>query len=195
MYEVIGTRASRAFRVLWMLEEIGEPYRHRPVAPRSEEIIALNPSGKVPALRDGEFVVTDSLAILTYLADRHGQLTHKAGTLDRARQDALTFQIVDEIESLLWFAARHSFILPEERRVPAVKESLKWEYEENLRRLSDRLEGPFLMGADMTIPDILLGHCLRWASIAKFPEPGERLSEYLAGLTEREAYLKVTALP
>jgi len=195
MYEVIGTRASRAFRVLWMLEEIGEPYNHIPAAPRSEEVVALNPSGKVPAVRVGDAVLTESVAILTFLGDRHDRLTHQAGTLDRAHQDALTLQIVDEVESILWMAARHSFILPEEHRVPAVKDSLKWEYDRNLRRLSDGLKGPFLMGGEITIPDILLGHCLRWASMAKFPDPGEKLANYLANLEVREAYQKVTGLP
>jgi len=106
MYEVIGTRASRAFRVLWMLEELGQTYSHVPAAPRSNEARAANPSGKVPALRVGETAITDSTAIMTYLGDAHGGLTHPAGTLGRARQDALTHQILDEIDAVLWMAAR-----------------------------------------------------------------------------------------
>ena len=48
MYDVIGSRASLAFRVLWLPEEMGLEYTHLPVAPRSnsKEALAVNPSGK-----------------------------------------------------------------------------------------------------------------------------------------------------
>ncbi|WP_371229378.1 glutathione S-transferase family protein [Roseovarius sp. 2305UL8-3] len=195
MYEVIGKRATRALRVLWMLEEIGQPYQHIPAAPRSDEAVAVNPSGKVPVLRVDDAIITDSTAILTYLGDRHGALSHPAGTVERAHQDALTQQILDDIESLLWAAARHSFIMPEEHRVPALKPTLKWEYQRNLARLSDQLVGPFLMGDAMTIPDILLTHCLRWAAGAKFPEPDAKLADYLNRMEGRPAFQTAVALP
>lgn len=195
MYEVIGSKASRAFRVLWMLEELGVDYTHTPAGPRSAEAVAANPSGKIPALRVDGTVLTESVAIMAFLGDAHGGLTHPAGTLPRARQDALTQQILDDMDSVLWMAARHSFVLPEERRVPAVKEALKWEYEGNIARLAEALEGPFLMGDDMTVPDILLAHCLRWAEIAKFPAPGEALEAYRKRLEARESFRRVLALP
>ena len=195
MYQVIGYRASRAFRVLWMLEELGQPYEHIPAAPRSDEARAANPSGKIPALRVDGDCLTDSTAIMTWLADRHGALTYPAGSLERARQDALTHQILDDIDAVLWTAARHSFVLPEERRVPEVKESLKWEYARNLARMSEALEGPFLMGETMTVPDILLTHCLGWASRAGFPDPDEKLAAYVARMQAREAFQRAASLP
>ena len=196
MYQVIGTRASRAFRVLWLLEEMGQPYDHVAVAPRSQEALAANPSGKIPALRDGDEVLTDSTAIMTYLADKHGQFTHPAGTIARARQDALTHQILDDVDAVLWTAARHSFILPEEHRVPQVKEPLKWEYARNLERLSAGLQGrSFPMGEEMLVPDILLAHCLLWAAKAGFPEPDAVLAAYAERLTGREAFARAAALP
>ena len=112
-------------------------------------MLALNPSGKVPVFKDGDLVLTDSTAIMTYLADKHGGLTHAAGTPDRARQDALTHCILDEIDAVLWTAARHSFILPKEQRVADVKPSLMWEYAHNIERLMNRLEGPYLMGDNL----------------------------------------------
>ena len=195
MYQVIGTRASRAFRVLWLLEEIGQPYEHSAAAPRSDEALAANPSGKIPAFRDGEAVLTDSTAIMTYLADKHGALTHPAGTVARARQDALTHQVLDDLDAVLWTAARHTFVLPEEHRVPQVKEPLKWEFEQNLSRLSTALEGPFVMGDTMTVPDILLAHCLLWAGKAGFPEPDARLADFNARMMAREAFQRAAALP
>ena len=63
MYEVIGSKASRAFRVLWMLEELGVDYDHTPAGPRSAEAVAANPSGKIPALRVDGAVVTESVVL------------------------------------------------------------------------------------------------------------------------------------
>jgi len=193
MYKVIGKVQTRTFRVLWMLEEIGQPYESIQVPPRSPEVTALNPSGKVPVLVDGDDAITDSAAILTYLADKHGQLTFPAGTIDRARQDALTHAILDELDAVLWTAARHSFALPEDKRVPDVKSSLKWEFAGNLDRLADRLQGPFLMGETMTIADIICTHCLNWAFGAKFPIENEKMLAYGKMMRARDAFKRVTA--
>ncbi len=188
MYDVIGSAKSRAFRVMWMLEELGEPYTHTDVSPHSDEARRANPSGKIPALRDGDAVLTDSTAILTYLADKHGKLTYPAGTVERALQDALTHTALDELDAVLWTAARHSFVLPEDQRVPQVKDSLKWEFARNAGNLADRIEGPFLMGERMTIADIVAAHCLNWAYGAKFPVEDERLLTYGKAMREREAF-------
>ena len=61
MYKLIGSAKSRAFRVMWMLEELGEPYEHDAVDPRSPEALAVNPSAKVPAFLDGKDLIIDSV--------------------------------------------------------------------------------------------------------------------------------------
>lgn len=194
MYKVYGTVKSRAARVLWVLEELGVPYEHLNVGPRSAEVLAVNPSGKVPVLEADGQAIADSTAIMQFLADRHGALTFPAGTVERARQDSLTHFLLDELDAVLWTAARHSFILPEDKRVPAVKDSLKWEYARSLERLAERLgDGPFLMGATMTVPDILAAHCLLWGIGAKFPAPEGTLAEYLARLRARPAFARAMA--
>lgn len=195
MYEVIGSRASRAFRVLWLLEEMGLTYTHLPVAPRSAEALAVNPSGKIPALRDGEAVLTDSVAIMTFLADKHGQFTHAPGSHTRAVQDALTHRVLDEVDAILWMAARHSFVLPEEHRVAAVKDSLRWEYERNIKGLAEAFVGPFLQGETPTIADLLLAHCLMWAGKAGFAAPPAPLDGYLGAMMARAAFQRAAALP
>ena len=48
MYKLYGSLTSRSFRVMWMLEELGLDYEYDACGPRTEEIYALNPSGKVP---------------------------------------------------------------------------------------------------------------------------------------------------
>ena len=188
MYTVYGTPRSRAMRVLWMLEELGEPYDLVPALPQSAEIRAVNPEGKVPALVvDGE-TLTDSVAIIQYLADRHGKFTAPAGTIARAKQDGFTQFCVDEIEGALWTAGKHSFALPENLRVPQVKETARAEFDRAMgtleRRLGDR---EFVTDLGFTVPDLLLGHCAGWAMAAKFALPGGAVGAYFERLRARPA--------
>jgi len=132
---------------------------------------------------------------MAYLGDLSKELTFAPGSFERARQDALTYRISDELDSALWVAARHSFVLPQEMRVPEVKVTLKWEYDRNLGFLRNEIEGPFLMGEKMTIPDIVLTHCLRWARKAHFPEPPDPVQDYLARMEARPALQRAAALP
>lgn len=191
MYQVIGAPKTRTFRVLWMLEELGLDYEHLPALPQTDEVRAHNPGGKVPVLLvDGKPII-DSTAIMTYLADKHGALTYPAGSLERGRQDALTHFVLDELDAVLWTAARHSFILPKEHRVPEVKDSLKWEFARSEKILMDRMgDGPFLMGDKMTVPDIIACHCAGWAIGAKFGLTDPRFKAYSKNLSAREAYKK-----
>lgn len=193
MYQVIGPKASRTMRVLWVLEEIGLPYEHRADKPRSDAVRELNASGKVPVLIDEGEVLTDSTAIVTYLADKHHALTYPAGTVERARQDGLMHLVLDEMDAILWTAARHSFILPEEMRLPAIKDSLRWEWSQTMERLAGRIVGPFLMGDEMTIADIVCAHCLNWGVNAKFEVTPEPVRAYLERMRERPAYQRLTA--
>lgn len=192
-YTLLGSPHSRAFRALWMLEELGLPYTHTPAAPQSPEVRDANPTGKIPVLIADGVAICDSSAILNYLGDQHGQLTYPAGSLDRARQDAWLFRILDELDAVIWTAARHAFVLPKPERVPEVRASLKVEFDRNVERISNELgQSPFLMGDRMTLPDIALGHCLDWSTIAKFPPLPERLQDYHARLRARPAYRRAS---
>ena len=188
MYTVIGATKSRAFRVMWMLEELGEPYTQIAAGPATPEAKQYNPSGKIPALVDGEDVLTDSVAIITYLADKHGRLTAPAGTPARARQDAMTFWLIDEFDAILWANAKHSMIWPEERRVPGITDSLQAEFARATDILAKRIEGPYLMGDQMTHADILAVHCLNWSIGAGFPRLNETVGEWAAKMRQRKAF-------
>ena len=194
MYKVLGTANTRAFRVMWMLEELDQPYDHVPAAPQSDGVVAFNPSGKVPVLIADGTPITDSTAIIQYLADRHGALTHKAGTIERARQDSLTQFLLDEFDAVLWTAARHTFVLPEALRVSAIKDTLRWEFQRSQQILKQRAgNGPFLMGEMVTVPDIILTHCLGWAQAAHFPLMDCWDQNYLVKMRARPAYLRAEA--
>src|SRR5579859_4375286 len=68
---------GRGFRVIWLLEEMGLPYRLRPVdllagVENDPEFLAINPAGFIPAIQDGEVTLVESIAIMEYLMARHG---------------------------------------------------------------------------------------------------------------------------
>lgn len=193
MYKVYGLVPTRTLRVLWTLEELGQPYELIEARPQSEAIRAVNPSGKVPALQDGDDVITDSVAIMTYLADKHGQLTYPFGSIERAHMNAMMCLLQDELDAVLWAAARHSFALPEEHRVPEVKKSLRWEFARNLARLERRITGPYLVGDQMTIADILFTHCLNWAYSSKFPIESQVVLDYSKSMRNRDAFKRAMA--
>ena len=193
MYTVIGAAQNRTFRVIWMLEELGEAYERIPAKQHTPEILRHSSLGKMPVLLDDGEAITDSAAILTYLADKHGRMTAKAGTIARAKQDGMTFHVLDDLESVIWMATRHGFILPEEHRVAGVRDSAKWEWARNLRAIEARFKGPFLMGEEMTVPDILLTHTLNWGIGAKFPVESDVLQAYVKRMRDREAFQRAAA--
>ncbi|WP_299650370.1 glutathione S-transferase family protein [uncultured Tateyamaria sp.] len=190
MYRVIGTVKSRAFRVLWMLEELGQPYELVEAFPRSDEATKFNPLGKIPALVDGDEVLTDSVAIMTYLADKHGGLTAPAGTPERARQDAVTLWLIDELDALLWTNSKHAFVLPENLRVPDISATLHKEFARNAETFAGMLDqsGAFIMGDQITLPDLLAVHCFGWAFGAGFPPLPDGVKAYSKRLRARPAF-------
>ncbi len=188
MYEVFGTVKSRAFRVLWALEELGQPYLLREATPHSEPVVALNPTGKLPILRDGDNVLTDSVAITNYLAEKHGALTAKCGSVARAKQDAMTFKIIDEVDAILWANSRNRFILPEDKRVPALEQTLMWEYSRNIMEIMEIAHGCYLMGDSFTVCDIVLTNCGTWAADVGFPTDNEKFRAYVERNVARPAF-------
>jgi glutathione S-transferase len=195
MYTVIGAPKTRAYRVIWMLEELGQPYAVNPVRPHDAALAAITPSGKVPILQDGTDYVTDSVAICQYLADKHGDLTFPAGTIARAHQDSFTQFAVDDLESCLWTAAKHTFVLPEALRVDAVKPACKHGFERGLDMLGQRLGGKtYVMGETFTVPDLLIGHCLGWGRSMGWTIPDGAVSAYSARLRDRPAMQRANAV-
>ena len=75
-----GDGTSRARAMHWMLHELDLDYEKRLIGARTGEthtsaFLRLNPGGKIPVLEDGELVLTESAAIITYLAEKYGQGT------------------------------------------------------------------------------------------------------------------------
>ena len=194
MLKVFGRVKSRAFRVVWLLEELEAPYDLTEIAPRSEEAKKVYKNGKIPFVLDDGVLISDSVAILTYLSDKHKEFTQKAGSIERARQDSITFRILDEFEALLWVAAKHTYVFSDDKKVPDIINTLKWEFANNQEKfVTEYPLNQNVCGENFLIPDILLGHCLVWAESMNF-SICEELLAYFNRLKERPAYRKAYAL-
>ena len=74
--KIYGVARTRAFRALWVAEELSLPYQHVPIeigeaGARTPEFLAINPNGRLPLIADSDFVLSESLAITLYLAKKH----------------------------------------------------------------------------------------------------------------------------
>ncbi|MEZ5936072.1 MAG: glutathione S-transferase family protein [Alphaproteobacteria bacterium] len=192
MYRLLGSPRTRAIRVLWMLEELGVDYEIEPIKPGSEAALAVNPSGKLPALDIGGEVIIDSVAICQYLADVHGKLTYPTGTIGRARQDSWTCFALDELDAILWSFAKHSFVLPEALQSATAREACRHEFEKAMAVFGKRLgTQTYVMGDDFTVPDIILGHCAGWAKNGPgWPIPEGPVLDYVNRVRSRPACLR-----
>lgn len=194
MYKLYGSPTSRAARVMWMLEEIGAPYEVIDAKPHCDAVLALNPSGKIPVLVDtdggDDQAIFDSTAILLYLSEKHRQLTIPPGAPGRARMLSLVSFAVDDIEQPLWTMVKHGFTLPEEVRAPdAVRPACHYEFARAMQALEAYLgAGPYLMGEEFTVPDIIVGHLGGWAKATRFPVPEGRITEYMTRVRSRPAW-------
>lgn len=195
MYELIGTTKSRAFRPLWMLEELGVTYTHTVAKPHADAARAHSATGKIPILVVEGVAVPDSVAIMGFLADRHDAFSHPVGSVERALQDAMTNRLNDELDAVLWAAAKHTFMLPEQHRVPEVKASLRWEFARSIAKLeADFGKTEYLAGEAPTVPDFLLTHCLGWAGNAKFEFDAPKLEALADKMRARPAFGRARAL-
>ena len=128
MYTLIGSPQTRAIRVIWCLEELGLEYELKPVAPSSDEAKKYNPTGKVPALVVGDDIIIDSVAICQFLADKHGEMTYAAGSIERAKMDSWVQFAVDEVDQPCWVWSKNDFLYPEKIRVPEIKPACEREF-------------------------------------------------------------------
>lgn len=186
---------SRGRIAHWMMEEIGEPYETVWVdfgpPMKAQAYRAVNPMGKVPALRHGDAVVTEAAAICAYLAEvfpEQGLLPRSA----RERADYLRW---------LFFAAG-----PLEQAVTA--RSLGWQvpegrggmvgfgsYEDTLAALEQLLGGrDYVCGDHFTAADVYLWAQVGWGLVFGTLEKRPAFEAYAARVEARPAYQRSVQL-
>src|SRR5262245_50218733 len=121
LYEFGPTRSIRA---RWTLQELGVDFESVTVdltrgEHRRPEFLGINPAGKVPVLVDGDFVLTESVAIVLYLADKYPE----SGLLPsdperRAEVNRWLLFAATELEQPLWRITRQTRLYPEHLRQP-----------------------------------------------------------------------------
>lgn len=199
MLTIYGAPHSRAFRVIWLANEIGLPYRVVPVSfgtPQAEckqpWYLHLNPNGKVPTIDDDGFILWESGAINLYLAEKYGGRWYPPRVESRGLLLQWTFFVANELEPAVITLLRNRVILPVEDRSPAIA----WQAEEKLCRLLDILEDElrgrsFLAGdewglADFTIACVLyIVHVRLGMDMSRWP----RLDSWTRASVERPAAL------
>ncbi|QUD87659.1 glutathione S-transferase family protein [Phenylobacterium montanum] len=188
---------ARSFRPLWTLEELGLTYQLNmlPFPPRllAKDYLGVNPLGTIPTLLDDGARMTESAAMIQYLAARYGE-----GRLDVPVQDARYAAYLNWLhfgEATLTFpqtlVLRYTRLEPEDRRQPQVAGDYRRWFLARLRGVEAALadERPYLCGEAFTGADISVGYALLLAQTLGIEEAFTGpVRVYWDRLTAREAY-------
>jgi glutathione S-transferase len=181
--------AGRPRRVLWMLEELGEPYELTIMdweQGSGEEHRARQPLGRVPVVQFDDGYVFESAAICLHLADRHPDagLIAALGTHARALAYQWSIFAPAELEPPLIEAAIFADADPQ-RAAKA-----RGRFFKAAGAVAQTLESEeYLVGGRFGVADVLVGTALSFAKRAGFPEPlPPTLDAYLTRLFARPAY-------
>ncbi len=186
---------SRSSVVLWMLEELDQPYDLKLLSLKQgdnlkPDYLAINPMGKVPALKHGDTIITELAAICTYLADAFPQarLNVPIGTPRRGIY-------------LKWLFFGPGCLEPAviDRAAPRKEEARRamlgyGDFDTTMNVLAKAVEkGPWLMGEQFTAADVVIGANIRWGMIFKMIPERKEFSDYAARIAARPAAQRAEA--
>ena len=192
---------GRGFRVVWLLEEMGLPYRLRPVdllagAENDPEFLAINPAGFIPAIVDGEVTMVESIAIMEYLMARHGPTPLAPAPDDAAFPLYQQFLHLGEagLAASIYFVNGARNIAPEaERNNWSAGQALDV-FETRLGLVTRQLaRAPYLAGDRFTAADISVTYALELAKRAVGFPLGEAELAYVARTSSRDGYQRARA--
>jgi glutathione S-transferase len=186
---------SRSSIVHWMLEEVGEPYDIHLLSMqrgenRAPEYLAVNPMGKVPALRHGDVVVTEAAAICAYLADEFPQAKLNVPVGDARRGTYLK-----------WLFFGPSCVEPAvtDRAFPRKEEARRGmlgygDFDTVMDVVAKAVAGrPYILGEQFTAADVVIGSGLRWGMSFKLLPQRPEFVAYAARLAARPALQRAEA--
>jgi glutathione S-transferase len=186
---------SRSSVTLWMLEEIGEPYDVKMLDlgkgdQQKPDYLAINPMGKVPAIKHGDAIVSESAAICTYLADAFPRAALNVPIGDPRRGAYLKW---------MFFAPGVLEPAVTDRAFPRKEDPRRGalgygDFETVMNVLSKAVtSGPFLLGEQFTAADVLIGANIRWGMLFKLIPERKELVDYVARLAARPALARSQA--
>lgn len=186
---------SRGRIARWMLEETGEPYAVEQVdyaAMKADAYRAVNPMGKVPALRHGSAIVTENAAICAYLAAAFPEagLMPPPATPASADYHRWLFFAAGPLEAAITNRVLGVEVPPEKRGFVGYG---------SLAEVVDALEGAvrgkrFIAGDRFSAADVYVGGHIGYGLAFKTLEPRPAFTGYWAGLSERPALKRANAL-
>lgn len=195
-----GSRSTASLVVHWLLIELG--IEHELVLldfetrqQKSEHYLALNPAGVVPTLVLEGQVLTEAAAIALHLADLHPQagLLPAPGSAERGEAYRWMFWCANTLQPAYraWFYADE---MAGPDAADATREMARTKLEAALQRLSDHLQagGPYLLGAQLSVVDLMLVMLLRWSR--NMPVPSDTwpaLKAYADRIKARPAFIEV----
>lgn len=201
MIELHHCADARSFRALWALEELGLPYKLHllPFPPRvhAPEYLRVNPLGTIPFLRDGDTGMTESSAIVQYLATKDGPTPLAVQPGEPAYGAWLNWLHFGE--ATLTFpqtlVLRYTRLEPRERRQPQVVEDYARWFGGRLRAVEAALDGAdHLCAGRFTAADISVGYALLLAETLDLSQRfAPRTAAYWARLQTRPAFLAAKA--
>lgn len=186
---------SRSSVVLWMLEELGEPYAIKLLRLSNgdnlkPDYLAVNPMGKVPALDHKGTVITELAAICTYLADEFPakKLNVPVGTPRRGIYLKWLFFGPGCLEAAVIDRAAP-------RKEEARRAMLGYgDFDTTMNVLAKAVEkGPWLMGEQFTAADVVLGANIRWGMVFKMIPERKEFTDYAARIAARPAAQRAEA--
>jgi glutathione S-transferase len=181
---------TRDLRVLWALEEMGLPYEIEGMDHPNHDLDApayraLNPFGQIPAIDDDGVVVTESGAILLYLARKSGKLLAR----DLAGEAQVLRWSVAALNTIEVPVLTHWFVNVTGGKGSKPSQALYGWAEMRMKQLDGWLEGrQFIATDEFTVADILMTHVLGGGTDQGLLEPCPNVVAYRARCMERPAW-------
>ena len=187
---------SRGRIVRWMLEEVGHPYETVVLdyesGMKSPDYLAINPMGKVPAIRHGDTVVTEGAAICAYLADMFPDagLAPPSGNERRGPYYRWLFFAAGPVEAAVT-AKSLGLLAPEDKRSMAGYGS----FEDTIDALESAVrDGPYICGDQFTAADVYVGSQIGWGMMFGTMDKRPAFEEYFARISSRPAAVRAAEL-
>ncbi|WP_083222377.1 glutathione S-transferase family protein [Ensifer sp. LC163] len=192
MMKLYGFGPTRSLRARWALHELDAEFEFIPVSllageNRHPDFLRLNPAGKVPVLVDGDLVLTESAAIVMYLAEKYGAKgLMPADLTQRAQAYRWSLFAVTELEQPLWRIAKHTFLYPEDKRLPEDIALAKEEFVAMAQVLERHMDGrAFIVGDSMSIADCVTAYVMDWGNEVGLIDGCPNLKAYLERMYTR----------
>jgi glutathione S-transferase len=189
LYEFAPTRS---IRVRWTLQELGVDFEAITVnlvagEHRRPEFLKINPAGKLPALVDGDFVLTESVAIVLYLAEKYSDAALLPTDLQqRAELNRWLLFAATELEQPLWRIARHTALYPKDVRLPGEVVLAGQDFRDMAAVLEKHMQDrSFVVGDKVTIADFVTAYTLDWANEVHLLEQCPKLVAYMERMYAR----------